>query len=261
VPPIVDTSGPSEGSRQARSRSRRRRQLLSRAAALLVVSLGVVVLAFPWRPASPPPLSDRLSIAALPLSNGGDPRQDYFSDGLTEDLITSLGRFRSLFVIGRDSTFTYKRRHASPEQIGRELRVRYLVAGSVRRDAGNVRVTARLIDPGTGGQIWGESYDRALTGIFAVKDDVTQHIVTSLAAHLDRSELARVLKDPTSSPFSAPRRNRSCQSSTSATVSPCVRAACWTEVSPFRMLTTSATRRSAVQRWTSSFAIAVHLLP
>lgn len=200
APPIVDASGPSEGSGQARSRGHPRRQLVSMAAVLLVVSLGVVVLAFPWHRPSPPPLSDRPSIAVLPLSNDGDPRQDYFSDGLTEDLITSLGRFRSLFVIGRDSTFAYKGTHASPEEIGRELGVRYLLAGSVRRDGGNVRVTARLIDASTGGQIWGESYDRALTGIFAVQDDVTQHIVRSLVAHLDRSELARVLKGPTSSP-------------------------------------------------------------
>ena len=199
APSTVEASGPSRGSRHAWWTGHFRRQLVSIAAALLVVSLGVVV-AFSGRHAILPPVSDRPSIAVLPLSNGGDPRQDYFSDGLTEDLITSLGRFRSLFVIGRDSTFVYKRKQASPEQIGRELGVRYLLAGSVRRDGDNVRVTAQLIDATTGGQIWGESYDRALTSIFAVQDDVTQNIVTSLVAHLDRSELARVLKEPTSSP-------------------------------------------------------------
>jgi TolB-like protein/DNA-binding winged helix-turn-helix (wHTH) protein/Tfp pilus assembly protein PilF len=168
-------------------------------AALLFVAIAVVVLAFSWHRDVNPPVPDRASIAVLPLSNGDDRERDYFSDGLTDDLITSLGRFRSLFVIGRDSTFVYKQRHASPERIGRELGVRYLVEGSVRRDGDNVRITARLIDATTGGQIWSESYDRALTSIFAVQDDVTRNIVTSLVAHVDRSELARVSRKPTAS--------------------------------------------------------------
>jgi TolB-like protein/DNA-binding winged helix-turn-helix (wHTH) protein/Tfp pilus assembly protein PilF len=173
-----------------------RHRRLRPAVALTLVSLAIVVLTFAWLRARDPAVPDRPSIAVLPLSSGEDPQRDYFSDGLTEDLITSLGRFRSLFVIGRASTFVYKGRRAAPEQIGRELGVRYLLQGSVRRDGDHVRITAQLIDAATGGQIWAESYDRALTSIFAVQDDVTQNIVTSLVARVDRAELARVLGKP-----------------------------------------------------------------
>jgi TolB-like protein/DNA-binding winged helix-turn-helix (wHTH) protein/Tfp pilus assembly protein PilF len=173
-----------------------RHRRLRPAVALTLVSLAIVVLTFAWLRARDPAVPDRPSIAVLPLSSGEDPQRDYFSDGLTEDLITSLGRFRSLFVIGRASTFVYKGRRAAPEQIGRELGVRYLLQGSVRRDGDHVRITAQLIDAATGGQIWAESYDRALTSIFAVQDDVTQNIVTSLVARVDRAELARVLRKP-----------------------------------------------------------------
>ena len=197
--PPAQGSGPSEVSRPARSSTYSRRRRVGLAAALLFVSLAVLALAVPWRRATGPPLPDRPSIAVLPLSNGSDPQSDYFSDGLTEDLITSLGRFRGLFVIGRASTFVYKQKHASSEQIGRELGVRYLLQGSVRRHGDDVRITAQLIDATTGGQIWGESYDRAVTNIFAVQDDLTQNIVTSLVAHVDRSELARVSRKPTTS--------------------------------------------------------------
>lgn len=171
-----------------------------RRAALVVVLLVAVVaaltLAIVWRRTAAPALGDRASIAVLPFANASDPGSDYFSDGLTEDLMTGLGRFRELFVIGRDSTFVYKRKQASAGQIGRELGVRYVVQGSVRRDGDRVRVTAHLTDATTGGQIWGQSYDRALTGIFTVQDDVTQNIVRTLVAHVDRSELARVTRKP-----------------------------------------------------------------
>lgn len=183
-------------SRPARSAPHTRRRLVGLAAALLAFSIAVAALTFAWRQAPGPQMPDRPSIAVLPFSSPNDPQPDYFSDGLTEDLTARLGRFRSLFVIARHSAFVYQGRHVASEQIGRELGVRYLVEGSVRRDGDRVRVTARLIDARTGGQIWGESYDRALTGIFAVQDDVTQNIVTSLAAHVDRAELARVLKNP-----------------------------------------------------------------
>ena len=179
------------------SASRSRHQPVRLAATLLVVAIAVVVLAFAWRRDAGPQTPVRPTIAVLPLSNENDSHGDYFSDGLTEDLITGLGRFRELFVIGRDSTFAYRGRHAPPQQIGRELGVRYLVQGSVRRDGERVRITAGLIDTTTGGQIWGESYDRALTGIFAVQDDLTRSIVTSLVAHVDRVELARALRKPT----------------------------------------------------------------
>ena len=161
-------------------------------AAVLVAAIAVVVLSLGGRHLGAPPTPDRASIAVLPFSNGHTPEYDYFSDGLTEDLITSLGRFRGLLVIARDSTFVYKGKAVTPQQVGRELGVRYLLEGGVRREGDNVRITTRLIDATTGGQIWGESYDRALSNISAVQDDVTQNIVRSLVAHVDRSELARI---------------------------------------------------------------------
>jgi adenylate cyclase len=193
-PAAAEHHRPAVALQQVPVRPRRRR--LRPAVALTGVSLAIVVLAFAWLRAGDPAVPDRPSIAVLPLA-GEDSQRDYFSDGLTEDLITSLGRFRSLFVIGRASTFVYKGRQAAPEQIGRELGVRYLLQGSVRRDGDRVRITAQLIDAPTGGQIWAESYDRALTSIFAVQDDVTQNIVTTLVAQVDRAELARVLRKPT----------------------------------------------------------------
>jgi TolB-like protein/DNA-binding winged helix-turn-helix (wHTH) protein/Tfp pilus assembly protein PilF len=196
----ADAPGLPEASRPGPPGRLPRRRRVGLAAALLFFALAISALAMPWLRATPgPPLPDRPSIAVLPLSNVNDAQYEYFSDGLTEDLITSLGRFRGLFVIGRASTFVYKTKHVSPEQIGRELGVRYLLQGSVRRDAKNVRITAQLIDATTGGQIWGESYDRTLTNIFAVQDDVTRNIVTSLVAHVDRSELARVSRKPPTS--------------------------------------------------------------
>ena len=167
------------------------------AALVLAASTAAVVLSLGWGHLIAPPAPDRASIAVLPFSKGHTPEYDYFTDGLTEDLITSLGRFRELLVIARDSTFVYKGRQVAPQEIGRELGVRYLLEGAVRREGDSVRITTRLIDATTGGQIWGESYERALANISAVQDDVTQNIVRSLVAHVDRSELARVSRKPT----------------------------------------------------------------
>jgi adenylate cyclase len=143
------------------------------------------------------PLPDRPSIAVLPFTNmSGDPLQDYFSDGISEDLITSLSKFAGLFVIARHSAFRYKGSQLDVRQIGSDLGVRYLLVGSVRRDAGRVRITAQLVDATTGTQLWAEHYDRELTSIFAVQDEVTQRIVVTLVAHVTRSELDRVLRKP-----------------------------------------------------------------
>jgi adenylate cyclase len=124
----------------------------------------------------------------------GDPLQDYFSDGISEDLITSLSKFAGLFVIARHSAFRYKGSHLDVRQIGSDLGVRYLLVGSVRRDAGRVRITAQLVDATTGTQLWAEHYDRELTSIFAVQDEVSQKIVVTLVAHVSRSELDRALR-------------------------------------------------------------------
>jgi adenylate cyclase len=153
--------------------------------------------AAPASVASGLPLPDRPSIAVLPFTNrSGDTEQDYFADGISEDLITSLSKFAGLFVIARHSAFRYRGTELDVRQIGRELGVRYLLVGSVRRDAGRVRITAQLVDAGTTAQLWAEHYDRELTGIFTVQDEVTQKIVGTLIAHISRSELERALAKP-----------------------------------------------------------------
>ena len=125
------------------------------------------------------------SIAVLPLDNfSADPEQEHFADGLAEDLITELSRIGGLLVIARNSTFTYKGRPVSVTQVGRELGVRYVVEGSVRKIDNRVRITAQLIDAATGAHLWAERYDRDLTDIFAVQDDVTRAIVGALKLRL-----------------------------------------------------------------------------
>jgi adenylate cyclase len=130
-------------------------------------------------------LPDRPSIAVLPFTNmSGDPEQEYFSDGMTEDLITDLSKVSGLFVISRNSVFRYKGKAVQPEKVSQELGVRYLLEGSVRRAGDRVRITAQLIDATTGGHLWAERYDGELRDIFALQDEVTQKIVTALATEL-----------------------------------------------------------------------------
>jgi TolB-like protein len=143
------------------------------------------------------PLSDRPSVAVLPFANlSGDPQQDYFSDGITEDITTELSRFSELLVIGRNSAFQYKGRAVDLRQIGSELGARYLVEGSVRRSGDGIRITAQLIEAVTGAHRWGERYDRELHDVFAVQDEVARAIVTILAAHVNRAEIERALLKP-----------------------------------------------------------------
>lgn len=175
---------------------RSRHLLIGFGVALLLISITLALALFHRMQSTSPQASDRASIAVIPFSNDGDPGQGYFSDGLIEDLIASLGRFSGLFVIGPDSAFAYGARHVPAQQAGRELGVRYLLEGSVRRDGNRVRVTAELIEAATGRQLWVESYDRALTAIFAVQDELTQKIVGTLVPHVDRVELARALRTP-----------------------------------------------------------------
>jgi len=144
-----------------------------------------------------PPLPDRPSIAVLPFTNlGGDPQQDYFSDGISEDLVTNLSKFAGLFVIARHSSFRYRGANLDVRQIGAELGVRYLLVGSVRHDAERVRITAELVDAASAKQLWAEHYDRELTGIFAVQDEVTKKIIGTLVAHISRSEAERARVKP-----------------------------------------------------------------
>jgi adenylate cyclase len=139
------------------------------------------------------PLPDRPSIAILPFNNmSGDPDQEYFSDGMTEDLITDLSKVSGLFVIARNSSFAYKGRQVDLREVGRELGVRYILEGSVRRAGDRVRINAQLIDSTTGGHVWAERFDRSMADVFALQDEVTQKIVSALAVRLDPEEQRRL---------------------------------------------------------------------
>ena len=151
----------------------------------------------PEAPAASPALAlpDKPSIAVLPFQNmSGEPEQDYFADGMVEDIITALARFRSLFVIARNSSFTYKGKAADIKQVGRELGVRYVLEGSVRKAGGRIRVTAQLIEAATGNHIWAERYDRTLEDVFAVQEDLTGSIVGAIAPQIEASEKAAALR-------------------------------------------------------------------
>ncbi|MBI3757862.1 MAG: tetratricopeptide repeat protein [Deltaproteobacteria bacterium] len=143
-------------------------------------------------------LPDKPSIAVLPFLNlSGDLEQVYFSDGITEDLITDLSKLSGLFVISRNSVFLYKEKAVRPEQVGLELGVRYVLEGSVRKAGNRVRITAQLIDAATGYHLWAERYDRELQDIFAVQDEVTQKIVSALQVKLTMGEQGRLKRPPT----------------------------------------------------------------
>ena len=142
-------------------------------------------------------LPDRPSIAVLPFDNiGDDKRQEYFSDGISEDIITELSRFSELFVIARNSSFQYKGRAVDVRQVGCDLGVRYVLHGSIRRDGERVRISAQLADTMSGTQRWAERYDRQLTSVFEVQDEVARTIASLLAAHVNRAEIERSLHKP-----------------------------------------------------------------
>ncbi|MHC2621652.1 adenylate cyclase [Bradyrhizobium huanghuaihaiense] len=140
----------------------------------------------------PLPLPEKASIAVLPFQNmSGDPEQEYFADGMVEDIITALSRFKWLFVIARNSTFTYKGRSVDIRQVGRELGVRYVLEGSVRRANDRVRITAQLIDAETRAHIWADRYDRAVDDIFALQDEITVSTVAAIEPSLRQAEIER----------------------------------------------------------------------
>ena len=144
------------------------------------------------------------SIAVLPFDNmSGDPEQEYFSDGITEDIITDLSKIAGLLVIARNSSFTYKGKSVDIRAVGRELGVRSVLEGSIRRAGNRVRINAQLINAVNGGHVWAERYDRDLTDIFAVQDEVTRDIVEALKVKLTPREAARVADTPTKSPGAA----------------------------------------------------------
>ena len=143
--------------------------------------------------ANPTPNVETPSIAVLPFTNmSGDPEQEYFSDGISEDMITDLSKIAGLVVIARNSSFTYKGRSVDIREVGRELGVRSVLEGSIRRASNRVRITAQLVDAATGAHLWADRYDRDLTDIFEVQDDVTRRIVDALKVTLSPAEKARL---------------------------------------------------------------------
>jgi TolB-like protein len=151
-------------------------------------------------PDGPLPLPDKPSIAVLPFVNlSGDADQDYFADGMVEDIITALSHIRWLFVIARNSSFTYRGRSSDMKQIGRDLGVRYVLEGSVRKAANRVRITGQLVDAETGGHLWAERYEGALDDVFELQDRITESVVGAIAHELERAEIERAKRKPTES--------------------------------------------------------------
>jgi TolB-like protein/class 3 adenylate cyclase/tetratricopeptide (TPR) repeat protein len=150
---------------------------------------------------TPLALPDKPSIAVLPFTNmSGDPEQDYFADGMVEDIITALSHFKALFVIARNSSFTYKGRVAvDVKQVGRELGVRYVLEGSVRKAANRVRITGQLVDTATGGHLWADRFDGGLGDIFDLQDQVTESVVGAIAPAVEKAEIERAKRKPTDS--------------------------------------------------------------
>src|SRR5712692_2342972 len=145
----------------------------------------------PTETAQPLALPDKPSIALLPFQNmSGDPEQEYFADGIVEDIITALSRFKSLFVIARNSSFTFKGRAVDIKEVGRRLGVRYVLEGSVRKASGKVRIAGQLIDAVTGTHIWADRFERDLTDIFALQDEVTVAVVSAIQPKLLQTEIA-----------------------------------------------------------------------
>jgi adenylate cyclase len=140
---------------------------------------------------SPPPLPDKPSIAVLPFQNmSGDPEQEYFADGMVEEIITALSRFKWLFVIARNSSFTFKGRAVDLKEVGRQLGVRYVLEGAVRKASGKVRITGQLIDAVTGTHLWADRFERDLTDVFALQDEVTVAVVSAIQPKLLQTEIA-----------------------------------------------------------------------
>jgi adenylate cyclase len=178
-----------------------RRVAMVAATAVLAGAGIVVVWLRPWEPTVEPasvermafPLPEKPSIAVLPFANlSGETEQEYFADGMTDDLITDLSKISGLFVIARNSVFTYKDKPMKVQQVAEELGVRYVLEGSVRRAEGRIRINAQLIDATTGGHLWAERYDREYKNIFALQDEIAQRIVSVLSVQLTEGEKAQV---------------------------------------------------------------------
>jgi TolB-like protein len=142
-------------------------------------------------------LPDKPSIVVLPFNNmSGDTEQDYFADGMAEDIITALSRFRHLFVIAHNSSFTYKNQVVDIKQVGHDLGVRYVLEGSVRKAADRVRITGQLVDASTGAHLWADRFDGDLKDIFDLQDNVTAKVVSAIAPRMEQAEAARAKRKP-----------------------------------------------------------------
>jgi TolB-like protein/class 3 adenylate cyclase len=198
---VIDEKGPAPGWQRA---------ALAVVIALVVVAGGVAI----WKSYRPPtapmevasvekmafPLPDKPSIAVLPFNNlSGDPEQEYLSDGLTEEIISALGSVPKLFVIARNSTFTYKGKPVKVQQVSEELGVRYVLEGSVKKAGDKIRVTAQLIDALDGHHLWAKRYDRNLDDIFALQDEITKKIITAMQVKLTEGEQVRAAAKGTDS--------------------------------------------------------------
>jgi adenylate cyclase len=187
------------------------RSVLVVAVVLVLVGIASVIWNLYLRPSPPPvevpsvekmadPLHDKPSIAVLPFNNlSGDQEQEYFSDGITNDIITDLSKFRELFVIASNSVFVYKDKPVKAQEVSRELGARYILEGSVQRAGEKVRVNAQLIDASTGHHLWAERYDRDLKDLFAVQEEIVRTLVVTLAIRIDAEERARVMRKDTES--------------------------------------------------------------
>jgi len=181
----------------------RRKGVLAGAVAVLIVIVGVAVWNLYWRapkiePASKEkmafPLPDKPSVAVLPFANmSDDPKQEYLADGISENIISALSQVPNLFVIARNSTFTYKGKPVKVQQVAEELGVRYVLEGSVQRSGDTLRITAQLIDAVSGHHMWSERYDRELKKLFALQDDITMKVITALRVKLTGGDQARLL--------------------------------------------------------------------
>jgi adenylate cyclase len=194
-----EAAGKVMGEKKAKSRSWQRTALIV-IAILIVIAAAFAIWRLYFRPTTSPlevaskekmafPLPDKPSIAVLPFVNmSGDPKEEYFSDGITEEIITALSKIPHLFVISRQSTFTYKGKPVKVKQVSEELGVRYVLEGSVRKAGDKVRITAQLIDALTGHHLWAERYDRNLKDIFALQDEITLRIISALQVKLEGVE-------------------------------------------------------------------------
>jgi adenylate cyclase len=198
-----EAAGKVIGEKKAKPRQWQR-TTLSLVVVLIVAVAVIAIYHFYFRPTPRPievaskdkmafPLPDKPSIAVLPFTNmSGDPKEEYFSDGITEEIITALSKSPHLFVIARNSTFTYKGKPVKVKQIAEELGVRYVLEGSVRKEGNKIRITAQLIDAITGHHLWADRYDRDLKDIFALQDEITMKIITAMQVKLTVGELANL---------------------------------------------------------------------